>query len=315
MRRFILIVLAIATVPIVVMAYTSPGKPTGFVNDFTNIINTQDKQAMEAKLQALKEKTSAEVSVVTVSSLENETIETYAVDLFQEWEIGVKGKDNGLLILVAPNNRQARIEVGYGLEGDITDLQAGRIVDNVMIPAFKAGDYSKGINGAVDAVVAVITNSPEATQYLEGTESTNSSQNQPLNSIFSSILTFLFRNIFAVFLILFILFSILAKMLGKTKSWWLGGIIGIAIGIIIGLISGSILAGAFLTVILGVFGFIFDYIVSKNPPKSGGRGDFFTTFLGGGRGGFGGGGSFGGHGGFGGFGGGMSGGGGASGRW
>ena len=284
------------------MAYISPGQPTGFVNDFANVLNAQDKQTIETKLRSLKQTTNAEVSIVTISSLGNdETIETYATKLFQEWGIGVKGKDNGLLILVAPNDRQARIEVGYGMEGNITDIHSGIIVRDVMIPAFKDGNYSKGINGAVDAVMAVITKSPEAARYLQDLSSNNTNNSgSSTDSNISYIAIFVF----------IIIINTLAKILGKTKSWWLGGVVGVIIGTIIGFIWGFIFAGIGSIVILTILGLIFDYFVSKNPPKSGGHGGFFPIFFGGGNSGHGG---FGG--GFGGFGGGMSGGGGASGRW
>lgn len=301
MRKIFLITI-FAVIPLIGMAYVSPGRPAGFVNDFANVLSVQDKQAIETKLLSLKQTTNAEVSVVTITALgNNETIETYATKLFQEWGIGVKGKDNGLLILVAPNDRQARIEVGYGMEGNITDIQAGIIMRNVMTPAFKENNFAKGINDAVDAVVAVITKSPEAAQYLKDGGTANSGGGIDFNS-----------NTFYFFVFIFVMVvNVFAKILGKTKSWWLGGVIGAVVGLIIGLIWGSAVGGTILTIFLTILGLVFDYFVSKNPPKSGGPGGFFPIFFGGGHGGAGG---FGG-GGFGGFGGGMSGGGGASGRW
>jgi uncharacterized protein len=303
MKKSLLTLFVAIVVPLGVFAYTSPGKAAGFVNDFANIISAQDKQAIEVKLQSLKDSTNAEVAVVTVASLGGDTVENYAVKLFQEWGIGVKGKDNGLLILVAPNEREARIEVGYGWESVITDLQAGQIVRNVMVPAFKDNDYSGGISDTVDAVVAVITQSPEAAQYLNGGTDDGSI---PASSNLGI-------NFFALFFIIVILLNGLARYLGKTKSWWLGGVIGAVIGAIVGLIWGLASVGVFSIPIFTAFGLLFDYYVSKHPPKSGGgRGGFFPIFFGGNKGG-----GFGsrGGGGFGGFGGGMSGGGGASGRW
>lgn len=273
-------------------AYTSPGKPEGFVNDFAHVLSVSDRQTIEAKLQILKQSSGAEIAVVTISSLGDETVETYAVKLFQEWGIGQKGKDNGLLILVATNDRQARIEVGYGLEGDITDLQAGNIIRQVMIPAFKNNDYAAGISGAVDAVAGILSKSPEAAQYSEpAPETGNWNVNFP-----------------AIFFIGFILLNALARILGRTKSWWLGGVIGAAIGTVIGLIWGFVPVGIIAILILTLLGLVFDYLVSKHPPGPGRGGGFWPIFFGG-RGGSGSGG------GFGGFGGGMSGGGGASGKW
>lgn len=274
-------------------AYTSPGKPVGLLNDFAKVLSAQDSVTIGQKLIDLNKLTSAQVTVVTIPNLGNETIETYAVKLFQEWGIGVKGKDNGLLIIVAPNDHEARIEVGYGLEGTVTDLQAGNIVNKVMLPAFKSGDYGAGISGAVDAVSGIILADPSVVA-----EYSQSTQNN------SSPFTYFFFGI--------IILNILAKFLGKTKSWWLGGVLGGVVGIVIGLIWGFFYLGIVSIVILTILGLIFDYFVSKNPPGSGGGGGFWPIFFGGGRGdGFGGSGG----GGFGGFGGGGSGGGGASGRW
>lgn len=291
----LLFTLALLPFPCPALAYTSPGKPTGYVNDFAGVLSASDKQTLESKLEALKNQTSDEVVVATVSSLGDETIESYAVDVFQEWGIGEKGKDNGLLILVAPNDHEARIEVGYGLEGDITDLQSGNIVRNVMIPAFKKDEYAGGINGAVDAVSAILTNSPDAAQYSQNNSSNANSfdwnGNWPV-----------------IFFIVILVLNVLARILGRTTSWWLGGVLGAGAGFVVGLVLGFLPIGIIAIIILTLFGLLFDYIVSKHPPRGGGGPSIWPIFLGGGRGGFGGGG-------FGGFGGGGSGGGGASGGW
>ncbi len=300
--RLGLLIFGATILPAFVFAYTSPGKPTGFVNDFAKVLATDVVQSLEGKLQSLEKSSGAQVSVVIISSLGDETIETYATRLFEDWGIGQKGKDNGLLILVSTGDREARIEVGYGLEGDVTDLQAGGIVRNIMIPAFKTGDYGAGISGAVDVVSGIIAGTIDGSQYAQGSSGSSKS------SFNFDPFTFLF--IFVLFV------NILAAILGRTKSWWLGGVLGAIAGTIIGLFTGFIPVGIILIIILTVIGLVFDYIVSKRPPgsgpgsRSGGIG-MWPIFLGGGHGGSGG---FGG-GGFGGFGGGRSGGGGASGSW
>lgn len=283
----------IVILPVFVQAYTSPGKPQGFVNDFADVIPAAEQQEMEAKLTALRETTGIEVAVATVQSIEGETIETYAEKLFQEWGIGGAERDTGLLILVAPNDREMRIEVGYGLEGDVTDIQSGNIIREVMTPAFREEKYAEGIAGGVDAVIAIVTKSPEAAQYSA----------EPVNNPFEGI------DPWSIFFVLVILANIFAHILGKSKSWWAGGVIGAVLGTIIGLIFGFVVIGSIAIVVLTIVGLIFDFIVSKNPPKGGGQGGIWPMFFGGGgKGGFGGGS-------FGGFGGGMSGGGGSSGRW
>lgn len=281
-------------------AYTSPGKPIGFVNDFAGILSVTEKQDIESKLSALESQTGFEVAVVTVSSLGNETIESYATRLFEDWGIGDAEKDTGILLLVAPNERAVKIETGYGAEGAVTDIQAGNIIRIDILPAFKEGKYATGIAGAVDALTAIIKNSPEAMEYSTmgpGDEYYGESHSKSSGSNFD----------FGWVIFLFVVVvNVLAKILGKTKSWWLGGVLGAIVGAIIGLIWGFVYVGVVSVVILTILGLIFDFIVSKNPPRSGGHGGFWPIFFGGGRGG---------SSGFGGFGGGMSGGGGASGRW
>ncbi len=296
------LVLVILLAPFFTQAYVSPGRPTGLVNDFANVIPSSARISIESKLQSLQQSTGIQVAVTTVPSLGDETIDSYAVALFQDWGIGIKGKDNGLLILVAPNDRQARIEVGYGLEGTVTDLQAGNIVNDVMLPAFKTGDYAGGISDAVDALSGIIAKDPTIIAAYSGPSSQSAAQTGDWQ-----------KNIFAFFFLGVIILNALARTLGRTKSWWLGGVIGAVIGLIIGFIWGFIYVGIGWIIALTILGLIFDYFVSKHPPGPGGRGGGFwpIIFFGGGRGGFGGGGG----GGFGGFGGGMSGGGGASGRW
>ena len=131
-------------------------QPTGYVNDFANVLDARTRSGLESTLSSLEQRTGAEVAVVTVNSLEGAPIEDYAVKLFQTWGIGKKGKDNGALILVAPNERQVRIEVGYGLEGAINDALAGRIIRERMLPAFKAGDFNAGIAGGTMTVAALV---------------------------------------------------------------------------------------------------------------------------------------------------------------
>ena len=289
-----------AVIPVSAFAYTSPGKPQGFVSDFAHVLSASDIQTLDAKLQALESATGDQVAVVTIQSLGDETVETYAEKLFQEWGIGSEKHDNGLLILVSTDDREARIEVGYGLEGTVTDLQSGNIIRKVMIPAFQEGDYPTGIAGATDAVISIITGSADAAQYSDSvSDRSRSSGNE--------------HDWAAAFFFVIIILNILARILGRTRSWWLGGVLGATTGAVVGLIWGFLPIGAIAILVLTILGLIFDFIVSRHPPGSGGRGGMggFWPLLFMGRNGGGGGG----FGGFGGFGGGSSGGGGASGRW
>lgn len=131
-------------------------RPKGFVNDFAGVISDSEEQMMESLLGNVKTKTGAEVAVVSVKSLDGESIERYAVDLFAQWGIGQKGKDNGVLFLIAPKERKMRIEVGYGLEGALPDGLAGDIRDSYVLPAFRQGDYGKGVLNGTVAICSVI---------------------------------------------------------------------------------------------------------------------------------------------------------------
>jgi uncharacterized protein len=131
-------------------------KATGHVNDFAGLLSAEQKQALAARLVSLEQKAQAEVAVVTLKSLEGGQIDDFAVKLFQRWGIGKKGADNGALLLVAVEDRKARIEVGYGLEPILPDALAGRILDEDLFPAFRQQRYADGLTAAVERLVTII---------------------------------------------------------------------------------------------------------------------------------------------------------------
>jgi len=129
----------------------------GRVTDQANIISAQAKASIEAKLQNLEDKSSIQLVVATVSSLEGADIESYANGLFRAWKLGLAKKNNGVLFLIAPNERKMRIEVGYGLEGVLTDAVSSVIIRSAVAPRFKAGDFSGGIEHGVDAIIETLS--------------------------------------------------------------------------------------------------------------------------------------------------------------
>ncbi len=286
----IFILYTLLIIPISGFAFTNPGKPNGFVNDFANIINANTKSNLELKLNDYEKKTGNEISIVTIKSLEDETIETYAFKLFEAWGIGKKDTNNGVLLLVAPNERKVRIEVGYGLEEYLTDINSSIIIQDFILPEFKKGDYSTGIVLGTDKMISVI-----------GGE--RLSQSTPL---VRDIKYMIFKD--WVFFLFFVPLW-LASVLGASRSWWAGGVLGGFVGIFIGFINQSIGMGILYTILFIIGGLIFDYIFSKMYKNSMDKNGRAPWFLMGGRGGGNGGG------GFGGFGGGGSGGGGSSGSW
>jgi uncharacterized protein len=134
-----------------------PAKPQGWVSDFAGILAEDTRAQISSLCDEVKKSTGAEIAVVTVSSLEGMSVEEYAVRLFKQWGIGEKEKDNGVLFLIAPNERKTRIEVGYGLEPVITDGRAGEIIRETVIPFFKTGDYNQGILQGSRRIAALIT--------------------------------------------------------------------------------------------------------------------------------------------------------------
>jgi uncharacterized protein len=129
---------------------------TGRVVDNAEILGTATKQRLASQLKTFEDQTAIQVVVLTVPSLEGESVESYAEQVFNTWKLGKKDKDNGVLVLVAPNERRMRIEVGYGLEGSLTDVAASRIIRNVMTPRFKEGNYNAGVEAGVKAIVGLV---------------------------------------------------------------------------------------------------------------------------------------------------------------
>ncbi|MDO8557438.1 MAG: TPM domain-containing protein [Candidatus Jorgensenbacteria bacterium] len=291
-KRIVAMAVAVFIIPLAVFAYTSPGKPTGFVNDFAGMLAPSEIEGINAKLSAFEKKTGDEIAVVTVPNLGGDTVENFAVEFFKEWSIGKKNKDNGILLLISRDDREMRIEVGYGLEGMLTDAESFWILNKELAPAFRDGKYYDGVSAAVDKIMfAVEGEIPipfEDAQIRSGPS---------------------FDFIWIVFFVLLWISSILAR----SKSWWAGGVVGGVAGVIIGIIKGFLYVGIISLVILIPLGLIFDFLVSRAYQKSKKDGGVPPWWIGGGRhggGGFGGGGF-----GSGGFGGGSSGGGGASSRW
>ena len=143
--------------PQAALAYKNPGAPSGFVNDFAGMIPAGERQTLESKLSAFEKSSGSEIVVAVIPSLDGDTVENFAIELFKDWGIGKKGQDNGALLLISRDDRKLRIEVGYGLEGTLTDATSFQIVNQTLTPAFKAGRYYDGINAATDQMMAAIS--------------------------------------------------------------------------------------------------------------------------------------------------------------
>ena len=293
----VLAALALAT-PWAVFAYANPGEPQGYVSDFGDMLSPEEITDITADLSVVASSGIAQIAVVTIPSLEGDTIENFAVRLFEDWKIGDAERDNGALLLIARDDREVRIEVGYGLEGDLTDAISSRIIRNVITPNFQNEAYGAGIKEAVGAMAGALGVDSFASSSVP--EDAPAFPRLPNNW---------------VWLVFFIPIWI-TSVLARSKSWWAGGVLGGLIGTAVGIFAGFLYAGIIAIAVLIPVGLLFDFLVSRayTRHKSGG-GQIPPWWMGGGGMLGGGGGSFGGHGGFGGFGGGSSGGGGASGKW
>lgn len=277
--------------PAFVIAVNVSERPTGFVQDYAGMLSAMEKNALETKLQSFENSTTNEIAVVTIPSLDGDTIENVAQEIFTKWGIGKKDKNNGVLVLVSLIDRKTRIHTGYGVEGDLTDIATSYIQSDYITPAFREGKYYEGLDSAVDKIIEALGGANIVP------ENYSNEKNSPTNWE----------------LIIFIIilgFQWMLAVLSMTKAWWHGGVLGgVVAGGIVWWFGIAIIGGSFIFVVMILLGLLFDYLVSKSYSKARATGNY-PWFIGGGRGGFGGS-----SGGFGGFGGGGSGGGGSSGSW
>ena len=141
------------------LALAAPTFPelTGRIVDAADVIPQATRAALEPRLEALETKSGIQMVVATVKSLEGQAVEPYANELFRHWKLGEATKNNGVLLLIAPNERKVRIEVGYGLEGTLTDALSKIVIANAIAPRFKAGDFGGGVERGVDDVITILT--------------------------------------------------------------------------------------------------------------------------------------------------------------
>ena len=254
---------------------------TGRVNDNAGMLSKEAVSRLDATLADFQRTDSTQLVVLTIPSLQGEPLEDYAVKVAQAWGIGQKGKDNGVLLLVSKGDRKVRIEVGYGLEGRLTDALTGRIIDHAIVPAFKAGRFDAGIEAGV---AAIIEGAHGEYQAVPGGDKASGHDD---NAFFG----------------LFILAIILSALLSGLPAPARAGLLGLAMplggaffGLTLAMLGLLCLGGA-------VLGLVGPFLFSGG---SGRRGGGF--YIGGGGGSSGGGGRFSG-------GGGSFGGGGSSGSW
>ena len=179
---------------------------TGRVVDQANIMTAQSRTDLEAKLKGLEDKSGIQLVVATVKSLQGSDVETYTNDLFRYWKLGEVKKNNGALLLIAPAEHKVRIEVGYGLEGTLTDALSSVIISSTITPRFKTGDFSGGIERGVDGIISVLSGDTADWQPKIHVRSDDDS-----NTI-NDLVAFLFR------LLIFFVISYLRRSARSTPS-------------------------------------------------------------------------------------------------
>jgi uncharacterized protein len=135
---------------------------SGRIVDEANLLSAEDRRALDVELQALEEKSSDQLVIYTARSLQGYEIEDFGYQLGRAWQIGQKGKDNGVVLIVAPNERKVRIEVGRGLEPQLTDVMSKLIIENAILPAFRRGNFAAGIKAGVRDIRDVLLGDAEA---------------------------------------------------------------------------------------------------------------------------------------------------------
>lgn len=260
--------------------------PHGPVTDLTGTFTAQQAAQLERRLRAFEARKGAQIAVLLVPTTQPEAIEQFSIRVVDAWQLGRKDVDDGVLLLVAKDDRQVRIEVGRGLEGALPDVIARRIIDQVILPRFRQDDFAGGVDEAVARIAALIEGEP--LPGLEGREQVDA----PAGT--ETLLPLLL-------MVVFIVSGMLRHLLGSFGGAMLtGGLAGLLVWLLTGLVTMSIGAAviAFLFTLRGGGGSGW----TSTPRGPGGRSDRFGGTWGGGFGGtVRGGGSFGG--------------GGASGRW
>ncbi len=167
-----LFLLALLCLPLPVMALEVPSL-SGRVNDYAAILSPSTVTQLEGSLKAFETDQSTQIVVLTIPSLEGEVLEEFSIRVAEQWKVGQQGLDNGAVLLIARDERKLRIEVGYGLEGSLTDLTSGRIIRNIIVPRFKQGNFDQGVIDGVSAMMAAVQGEFSASEAPRAAQSTD----------------------------------------------------------------------------------------------------------------------------------------------
>jgi len=209
MRKFGLTIIFLF-LTIVAFASNVP-QPVDWVNDFANVIDEQYKQKLTSLIKELEQKTTTEIAVVTIDSIAPYDEKEYARMLFDAWQPGKKGKDNGVLVFLAVKERRWRIETGYGIEGILPDGLCGDIGRNYMVPYFKAGSYGQGLYEGVVKIAGIVLGQIKPSSIKRETHRLDDSTREGLFYVITLILIFMPWVLFVIFLIIITVWIIFSK--------------------------------------------------------------------------------------------------------
>jgi uncharacterized protein len=232
---------------------------SGRVVDQTGTLSSSDIASLTQTLRDLETRKGSQVAVLIVPTTAPETIEQYSIRAAEAWKIGRKKIDDGALLVVAKNDRKLRIEAGYGLEGSLTDATASRIIDEIIVPKFRSGDFAGGISAGVERIVAVIDGEKLPAPAPRQQSNSGSLNFDPLNPFF----------IIPVLLFGGLIRSLLGRLIGSVAS---GGLVALIAWYLFGSLLAAVLAG----VIASIFVMFSDSITSS------GRGSGWSGGVGGG---------------------------------
>jgi uncharacterized protein len=213
---------------------------TGPVVDQTGTLSSGDIAALTQKLKDFETRKGSQIAVLIVPTTAPEEIEQYSIRVAEAWTIGRKKVDDGAILLVAKNDRKLRIEVGYGLEGALTDVTSQRIIDEIIMPKFRSGDFAGGISAGVDRIIGVIDGEPLPAPKRQ--QDYGSSSN--LEGLFPFA-------IFGIFIVGGILRSIFGRLIGSVAT---GGVAGVLVWLVVGsiVVSGIVGVVAFMFTMIGL---------------------------------------------------------------
>jgi len=220
MKKFSVLLLLIATLATVHVASCAEiPYLSGRVNDYAQILSDNTRESLSIKLKEHEDRTTNQVVVLTLPSLDGESIEDFSNKVFNDWKLGQQDKDNGILIVVVPDERRMRIEVGYGLEGSMPDIIASRIIRNIMTPRFREGDFDGGISEGALAVINILEGQ-ELPETAEGYE-TEESQSFSELSDFDSELPIIARILLGAFIFGIIGLFTIVGIVTPGMGWFL----------------------------------------------------------------------------------------------